>query len=189
MRHDDPSITPGPSNVPDSSPRARIRVWLWAGFLGVLIGLTSLALALWASSWLVPPYLLLMALILFPPGRGGDTAGLEGPRPRPVPNPEGADDRAKVEGDQQAPAEPVPLAEVSGVPETAPEPGPVAAKARRGRGRGRGKATAAVEPSGASATWVRVGPGKFVRAEIPDPTVEESAPAIEAEPDRPQVPV
>ena len=189
MRHDDPSITPGPSNVPDSSPRARIRVWLWAGFLGVLIGLTSLALALWASSWLVPPYLLLMALILFPPGRGGDTAGLEGPRPRPVPNPEGADDRAKVEGDHQAPAEPVPLAEVSGVPETAPEPGPVAAKARRGRGRGRGKATVAVEPPGANATWVRVGPGKFVRAEIPDPTVEESAPAIEAEPDRPQVPV
>ena len=189
MWHDDPSITPGPSNVPDSSPRARVRVWLWAGFLGVLIGLTSLALALWASSWLVPPYLLLMALILFPPGRGEDTAGLEGPRPQPVPNPEGADDRAKVEGDHQAPAEPVPLAEVSGVPETAPEPEPVAAKARRGRGRGRAKATVAVEPPGVNATWVRVGPGKFVRAVTPDPTVEESAPAFEAEPNSRQAPV
>ena len=191
MWHDDPSITPGPSNVPDSSPRARVRVWLWVGFLGVLIGLTSLALALWASSWLVPPYLLLMALILFPPGRGEDTAGLEGPRPQPVPNPEGADDRAKVEGDHQAPAEPVPLAGVSGVPETAPEPepGPVAAKARRGRGRGRGKATVVVEPPGVTATWVRVGPGKFVRAEIADPTVDESAPAFEAEPNSPQAPV
>jgi hypothetical protein len=46
----------------------------------------------------------------------------------------------------------------------------------------------AVEPPGVNATWVRVGPGKFGRAEIPDPTVEESAPAIEAEPDRPQAP-
>ena len=46
-----------------------------------------------------------------------------------------------------------------------------------------------VEPPGVNATWVRVGPGKFVRAEIPDPTVEESAPAFEAEPNSRQAPV
>ena len=153
-------------------------MWLWAGFLGVLIGLTSLGWPSGPRAGWSPLYLLLMALILFPPGRGEDTAGLEGPRPQPVPNPEGADDRAKVEGDHQAPAEPVPLAEVSGVPETAPEPEPVAAKARRGRGRGRGKVTVAVEPPGVNATWVRVGPGKFVRAETPGPDGRRIRPGV-----------
>jgi hypothetical protein len=58
--------------------------------------------------------------------------------------------------------------------------GPAPTRPRRGRGKSRKTAAkAAVNPTASpaptKATWVRVGPGKFVRAEVPDPA--EPAPA------------
>ncbi len=187
MRHDDPSITSSPSAASDHRPPARVRAWFWAGLLVVLMGLTSLALAHWGSIWLVPLYLLGMVLILFPAGRREDVARLAGPGPQSIPGPEAASDRAEVGSDHRPPAKLEPVAgssaEIPGVQEPAPEP--VVEKTRRARGRGRGKASAAADPPGVTTTWVRVGPGKFVRAEMTIPPTEDPPPTSELEPSRP----
>ncbi len=112
------------------------------------------------SAWLVPPYLLLMALILLPsPGRRRDAgAGGEAgstPAPCPVAPDEG-------DADPAPPESPAPAGPVGGTPDQADAPGPT--KPRRGKGRSR---KAKLTPEVAEATWIMVAPGKFVRVEAP----------------------
>ncbi len=85
MRHDDPSTTPNPSPSRDPRPQARARSWAWTLALAALMALTSLAVASSVSAWLVPPYLVLMSLILFPTGRRDLAAVREGTGSGPGP--------------------------------------------------------------------------------------------------------
>src|SRR5215470_5064221 len=89
VRHDDPSRIPNPSPDRDPHPQARAHTWAWILALVALIAVTSLAVAVSVSVWLVPPYLVLMSLILIPPGRLGfaaDRAGT-GRGPGPIADP------------------------------------------------------------------------------------------------------
>jgi hypothetical protein len=143
--------------------------------------MTSLAVAFYATPWLVPPYLVLMALILGAPtssrtSRSGQAdwrrrdrtrrpQGLaKGPRIDPPPfqtqpgqGAAGASDESDVVCG--------PDAEAESEPGQFPSLESPAAKARRIRGKSRKlRPDAAIEPP--SSTWVRVGPGKFVRADL-----------------------
>jgi len=155
----------------------------------LLVAVTSLAVGVYASAWLVVPYLALMALVLVPPavvfGRPRTTAGGEVPEPRGVTTGDaagcGADDRSsfapEAETDPDFPAEPGSASDA----DLATLPEPTAVKTRRGKGRGRKAkpgSPATAEPAGAA--WIRVGPGKFVRADSLSPDVPPpptSAPA------------
>ena len=55
-----------------------------------------------------------------------------------------------------------------------------AVKTKRGKGRMR-KSKAVAESLGATATWIQIGPGKFVRAENPGPTVAAAFSSSEGE--------
>ncbi|MBX6314472.1 MAG: hypothetical protein IRY99_16395, partial [Isosphaeraceae bacterium] len=145
------------------APRAPRRIGLWV--LVLLIAGASLAVGT-VSVWLVPPYLLLMAWLLLPRAeRGGLAAG---------PGRAAAEGAPLRDGDVpeappiSSPMTDEPLAESD--PAKAPEPAP--AKPRRGKGRGRGRPKAVPAPT--AVTWVRIGPGKFVRVEAP---ASASAPA------------
>ncbi len=149
--------------------------------LVIVVIATSLAVAS-VSVWLVPPYLALMAWLLFAPARprvesGSLAAGREvGARvaveagvgaiatsSRDATNRSGTTDGASpsAESDSEHVA-----TETSDADPASPRP-------RRGKGRGRGRSKAnPPAPERMSVTWVRVGPGKFVRVETP-----ESAPA------------
>ena len=188
MRQNDPSSISGPPTTPDQRPPARVPAWAWSGALVVLMVLTSLAVAS-VSVWLVLPYLALMALILFtPPGRRerGEDHGARSRRQGPVGGEELADDRAEagVEDGAVDRASADPAAETELVVEpaeaTASDSEPRAVKTRRGKGRMR-KAKAVAESPGATATWIQIGPGKFVRVENPGPPVAAASPSSEGE--------
>ena len=192
MQQNDPSSISGPLTTPDHRLPAHVRTWVWNGALVVLLILTSIAVAS-VSAWLVAPYLALMAVILFtPPGRreGGGDRGEES-EARSSPGASNANDRPGARNEDKAvahaSADPATVAE-SGIVSAevpSPDPDPPAAKARRGKGRGR-KAKAVAETPGANATataiWIQIGPGKFVRAESPGPTVAAASPTSEGEP-------
>lgn len=172
MRYDDqPGSSPIPSATSDLRPASRARAWAWPAVLVVLTVATSLAVAFTVSLWLVPPYLVLMAWILAPaPGSRSPAGDVSRPEPREAQ----VDCRPAAEpaGEGSSPADPDGSSPLGSDP--APDPEPVTVKTRRGKGRGRkaraaGGAGAIVEPGGSTATWVRVGPGKFVRAEGPTP--------------------
>lgn len=224
MRHDEPtpdasdldgSLHPGPlrsDSTATTDPPAP-RGWVWPAVLGTLATATSLTLALYASAWLIPPYLLLTAWIVGIPKGLHLRARASGIPAEPVPTEparalgrrpswfgRGATLAAapgqRLDATQYEPADAVTTVELlPSDPEgerpldTGGEPGlnlPGEAKPRRGRGRPR-KAkvtpTPPVEPS-AGATWVRVGPGKFVRADIGEPisdlNTETPTPGTEA---------
>jgi hypothetical protein len=132
---------------------------------------TSLAVAWLVSAWLVPPYLALMAAILFAPSGRRNEAAETRPDFRP------GEDLAK--GEPGAFRDVVlssmePAAPVDPSLALAPSESSVAlsraspVKAGRGKGRGRiKKAKGVVEPAATDATWIRIGPGKFVRADTP----------------------
>ena len=122
--------------------------------LALLMAGTSWAVASWVSVWLVPPYLILMALLLSPP------AG----------RPEGEPDELGSESsDSLRPARPV---EGVGDDETASdgpteggsEPGAASGPSKARRGKARAKRARPL-PGPTEATWVQVAPGKFVRVE------------------------
>jgi hypothetical protein len=152
----------------------------------VLILATSLAVAS-VSVWLVLPYLALMAVILItPPGRrrhhedgteASDSGRGRGEELAAEPHLTGTEDGAgiidRATSDPATVAElVVELAEVSASdPDSDSELRAV--KTRRG-GSGKGrlrKAKAVVASPGGTATWIQVGPGKFVRVEAPGPQV------------------
>jgi hypothetical protein len=195
VRHDVPvlldpdlSSTTSSTTSPPGHPAPRIRAWVWSGLTGVLVVATCLTVALYASAWLIPPYLVAMVFILgVPQGlrlwmrpRGEHTptraagAGATDSRVRRAtrPDPAGFDPDATssaADAADDAPASP---------------PDAPGSKPRRGRGRGRKTKPGPVfEPTGVTATWVRVGPGKFVRADAATNPPEDSSEPPGPEPD------
>jgi hypothetical protein len=164
VRHDDPLPTPSPVESSDSLSQVRLRSWLWPSALAALIALTSLVVAS-VSVWLVLPYLFLMFGLLFAPDLGrlriqalpapGETAAEPSSSQGAAPELDSAGPPASSDA--------VALAVESGTAKAESAP----AKLKRGKSRGRGKAKPAPEPPSAPVTvsWVRVGPGKFVRVE------------------------
>jgi hypothetical protein len=179
----------------DSPAPTRTHAWVWITVLVALTVSTSLAVASFVSAWLVPPYLALMAAILFAPSGRRDKAADRSARPETA-------EPGSVLGEDLAGAAGAELGAIRAVkpssmgpatsanPSREPSEALVAvsesslAKVKRGKGRGRGKSKvkAVVEPT--DATWIRVGPGKFVRADAPTPgpTVEETSPPATSEP-------
>ncbi|WZP00832.1 hypothetical protein EP7_002487 [Isosphaeraceae bacterium EP7] len=169
----------------------------WA--LALLVPSTSLAVAS-VSVWLVPPYLGLMALILFVPGGragrsglAGAVGGLEPSGPKQVPAEEASRTAetpgfGRADGPSEAPPGQVQAAtETSTMTATAAPPksrrggsdGGNGANPGQGRGRGRNKSKTKATPT-AEPTWIQVAPGKFVRAEaggpIPPPILPTTDP-------------
>jgi hypothetical protein len=149
--------------------------------------LTSWAVAS-VAAWLVFPYFALMAAILFAPaGRPWRKEGRseeEESGTRQVSGEELVAERAGTEvagaivGGATAVAEVViepPGASAADLEsEAEAETDPRAVKTRRGKGRVRKLKAAAASP-GAAASWIQIGPGKFVRVENPgSPAVAES---------------
>jgi hypothetical protein len=181
------------------------RAWVGAGMV-VLVGLTTWAVAS-VSVWMAPAYLALMVLIFVAPMRGrpskpasesgrgsldvGDTDIGQSLR---VDRAAGADDnRPAAELDSALAADEAATEPLSSIADSA---GSAAGKPKRGRTRGRKAAKTAAEPAldSSPVTWIRVGPGKFVRADASiqtiDPTQVEEAegvPATDA-PDAPATP-
>lgn|GEM_PF-2800225 len=184
MRQDDFSPSPSSLTTPDPRRSSRVRAWIWPLVLVALTALTSLALAVMVSAWLVPLYLILMAWILAPFGGSRDhapasiEAGSESVSDSDTdrdPSVEPAMPGAVIRSRDESSAGEVAVAEEGSLDQVvvnAPEP--VAVKTRRGKGRGRkAKGGTNVEPAVAAATWIQVGPGKFVRVE--GPSTSESA--------------
>jgi hypothetical protein len=166
--------------------RRRIRTALVGLGLVALMGLTTWAVAS-ISAWLVPAYLSLMVLILAAP-RGQRASSASEPRA----GSSGAEvaelgrdpgtDRAAGVGDAYPAAEPdsdLPAGEATEALTSRPDPaGAGTAKPRRSRVRARKTARTAAEPApdSPSVAWIRVGPGKFVRADL-SVQVPDRAPA------------
>jgi hypothetical protein len=188
VRNYDPSSTSDPMTTRDRRPTARVRAWAWIAALVVLMVLTSLAVAS-VTPWLVLPYLALMALILLTPSGRGERAADHAAESDSGPGSgaKTADDRAGAEVEDEVSdrmsADPAAVTELVVEPaETSvPNSESRAAKARRGKGRVR-KLKAVVESPAATATWIQVGPGKFVRVETPGPQVATASPTSEGEP-------
>jgi len=163
--HDPAGTIPPPSPSPW---RDTLGYWLsW-----ILFSLTSFAVVS-VSAWLLLPYWLLIGWILF--GAVGRSQKDE-PAPTPAPCLVLPDDNP-VDASVPEPLDLEPIQTVE-----APPP----AKPKRPRSRSKGKTKALAETP--RATWVRVGPGKFVRVESPeansppipfpdDPSPEGEAPA------------
>lgn len=159
------------ASLPRSQPSGHTAV---ACLLGLLLGVTATALGVLVSWWLVLPYLLIMVWLLLPAGQvAAWTRALATPQngasvaaaPRePVAAP--------------APAEPAPSWDVS-PPTAAVATETVVAKPRRRRASRRSRVPVEVaEP--VAATWVQVGPGRFVRVEVSEPPASESSETSEA---------
>jgi hypothetical protein len=182
------AATPASSASAPGAAGRRLGAVLAGSALAALLGLTAWALS-GVSVWLVPAYLALMVLILAEP-RGERAApawqsGEErvGDDPAELGREPGTDDRAG--GDHLLPAadsDPViPTADAAAA--ATPDPslaGSGTGKPRRSRARARKVARTAVEPvrDSSPVTWIRVGPGKFVRADLGFP-VSAQAPAQE----------
>ncbi len=132
-----------------------------------LIAATSVAIAVAASPWLVPPYLGLMAWLLAAPGKPAEPEAPDRSNPPDCPTetaiPSAIEQAAEFE------------------PEPSPELPPPPRKPRKSRGKGRAKAIPAASAEKPQATWVQVEPGKFVRVEIaPGSPVEADSESSES---------
>ena len=159
----------------------------WVGLgLVVLVVLTTSAVA-WVAVWWVPPYLALMVLIFVTPRR---------PRQPVLPREPGdvsadvitSDPTNNLRLDRTADGEYIPftvkLTSVRLVGESIPESAGGCTdstnsgitKPRRSRIRARRVAKTAAEPlpEFVPATWIRVGPGKFVRADAHSHSVDQA---------------
>ena len=140
--------------------------------LALLMTGTCWVVASMATPWLVPPYLLLMALILSPARRAhapGEARSESPIAPEPA-SPAGGDGL-----DDGPPSASAPTGGgAASATSTAPP------KARRVKGTRTRKPKPAPEVV-AEATWIEVGPGKFVRAEAPSPSAHAGPHAFEAE--------
>ena len=159
--------------------RTRARGILWTAVLVLLVAATSWVVAWSVTPWLVPPYLLLMIMLLSP-----SAGSRKGTPSTPKSGPSDANDRPVV-GDGGLEARPPSDLDPGsgGTSATGSDPASggatgedprgaspatgtaTAVKGRRGKGRAR-KPKAAVEPL--EATWMEVAPGKFVRVEAAD---------------------
>ncbi len=187
-----------------AADRRRLPAILLGMGLVTLMGLTTWAVAS-VSIWLVPAYLSLMILIFAAPGAGRakspatePTAGSSDADVAPSGQEMGAD-RADEMGPTHPVTEPSPdilTGEAAESSTTRLDPaGPAIARPKRSRARSRkaAKATAEPAPDSSAVTWIRVGPGQFVRADasIQGPsqaTADEIAPgAIPATEEPPSV--
>ncbi len=142
------------------------------------MAVTSAAVAFLASAWLVPPYLALAIWIMLPShGERGDAPRrtVRSGRQRQATAVESNGTVSEAGGtppsepatESTTPAES--LADEAGSLEPAPS------KGKRGRGRGR-KAKTLVDAPPSNATWIQVGPGKYVRVETSSPMVAHLSP-------------
>lgn len=114
---------------------------------------TSLVAGLILSWWVVPPYLALVGWLLLAPGERCREDASE------ISNaPENGFDLV-VTADES------PTGHDAASPTDEPKP----AKPRQGRGRSKSRATPDPSPRTIEVRWVQVGPGKYVRAEMPVP--------------------
>jgi hypothetical protein len=154
--------------------------------LVVLVGLTTVTVA-WVSVWWVPAYLALMVLIFVTPqGRGR-------PERESKPGEVSAgsvstdlDHGLRVDCADETDHHRLAVESISGsiVDKSTTETAGISpdstsaetAKPRRARGRARKAAKTATEPvlESASVTWIRVGPGKFVRADANSQVVDQA---------------
>jgi hypothetical protein len=139
--------------------------------LAALMGLTSWVIAS-ISTWLVPVYVTAMVLIfVFPqvqhlgePEPAGEPAGVSADR--------ASEATSSTSSGADSPG--ATTLEVDGSPEAsaagAKPPGSSTPKRRRTRGQGRKPVKPGPEPAVTTspATWIRIGPGKFVRADSQD---------------------
>ena len=222
MRHDLPVLSdPSPSGTTALAARVarpsraipRVRAWAWPAVLGALVVATCLTVALYASAWLVPPYLVVMTAILGVPrglrlraralaGRlpgmtahlGGQAARGRSRRDGNGPTTSGGrrtprrDDPDRPE-DGSGSGTDIAIGAAGSDDSSATPPDAPGTKPRRGRGRPRkSKPAPALEPAGVTPTWVRVGPGKFVRADAADALPVEPDPGSALEPPAPGAP-
>ncbi len=149
---------------------------------------TSLAMAFWASVWLVPPYLVLMGWLLWP---AIDPRGHARQHREPVESESQGigSGEARAEESERGDRSAVDDATVSRPVEGSgssleSDTGPVGVKTKRARTRTRKvKPAPVVEPPATEVTWIRVGPGKFVRVEAPATPVADEPSATPAEPE------
>lgn len=149
-----------------------------------MLGLVALtALTSWVvariSIWLVPVYMSAMALIFAAP-RTTRPKVAASPSEGPATDPAEGDEPTAAD-DSQGPSSiaaesPTDVSDAPGEP--APRPRKRRARARRSAKGASAEAIAAA----AQVTWVRVGPGKFVRADVQDPGAE-GPPSTESVPD------
>jgi hypothetical protein len=180
------------AHVGSSTSAVADRYWPKATGMGlalvVLVGLTTLTVA-WVSVWWVPPYLALMVLIFVTPQRRSR------PEQESKPGEVSAggvstdlDHGLRVDCADETDHHRLAVESISGsivdrsTTETAGiNPDLTSAetvKPRRARGRARKAAKTATEPvlESASVTWIRVGPGKFVRADANSQVVDQVRP-------------
>lgn len=179
------SRTSADGDGPSRSPQG-VRNPVWSVVLIVMIGLTGWAVST-VSIWLVPVYLGIMVLLLGSPQE---------------PRPAGSDSDSGIERAGSAPtslnAEEEASGQASGAATSGPKGAePRAAKPKTSRSRSRksaAKGGAEASPALAPASWIRIGPGKFVRADAePGALVDASTDVVGAgrvEPDAgPQPPL
>lgn len=154
---------------------ARSLLRFWPLVLVLLVPLTCLAVAS-LSAWYVPFYLLLVGLLVLAPDRSqragaqAHATALAGSHLTELAA-GGLASNDNEASDTAEPAESVIEAAAQGT----------VTKSRRGRTRARAKPKFVPDPS--HATWIRVGPGKFVRVETPpEGELDPEAPATQGDP-------
>ncbi|MDG3005319.1 hypothetical protein [Paludisphaera mucosa] len=157
------------------------RFWGLVG-LAILTGVTSLVVAT-ISIWLTPVYMAAMVLIFATP-RPNRPAGSPATSPTAPASP--PDDAATASPEAGAVAgaddgRPEGLAAATAPAEDPAEPPSTKPRKRRGKGKRAAKAAALAEAAAAQPTWIRVGPGKFVRADVQAPTETENETETPAE--------
>ncbi|MEO6808013.1 MAG: hypothetical protein ABI353_02745, partial [Isosphaeraceae bacterium] len=178
MRNTDSNAnsTPGAARM----ARPSSRVWSWV--LVPLVLTASLAVAS-VSPWLVPPYLILMVSVLFGPAASrSETARVLAVPPRPESSP------APSEPLHPEPPEPNDAPKTGSPLADAPDASTATAtktRKRKSRTRSKAKEPQGVTPEPPAASWVCVGPGKYVRIEEAEPTDPEATGSTEPQPNDP----
>lgn len=147
-----------------------------SGNVPAVLGLVALtAVTSWVvariSVWLVPVYMSAMVLIFAAPRTNRPKAAARVPEELATEPNEGAE---PTSDDDSRGTPSVPVEPPTAVDAAAASPKP---RKRRGKGKRSTKAAAAAteaDPTAAQVTWIRVGPGKFVRADAQDPETEGS---------------
>lgn len=183
MRRAEPALSINP--LPSSRLRRLVhaRAWAWPVSLAVLMALTSIALAILVTAWLVPLYLTLVAWILFPASTEHSNVHEPVEEPsEPQQASEVSSNAVPTQAGDTAASEPQlePSTEAESLVDEVESTEPVGLKNKRSRARGR-KGKGFVEPP-TNVTWIQVGPGKFVRVEPASPMVAHFSRARDAKP-------
>ncbi|WP_165248259.1 hypothetical protein [Paludisphaera soli] len=178
-----PDGRPSPANVLAEAGILRPTSGKFWGVVGLVIltGVTSLVVAT-ISIWLTPVYMAAMVLIFAAPRpkRPEATASPTADAPSPASEPAEASTEA-VAGDAPGEGAIGGEAEAAAPAEDAAAAEPPKPRKRRAKGKRAAKAAALAEASSSQPTWIRVGPGKFVRADLQDQDASSDA-EVPAEP-------